>query len=262
MAANFWTSSHAAWLTSKQRIKLSQDEDKRRGLTPEQITQLKVFFTQSIHELASCNKLRQRVAATAVVYFRRFYLRHSFCQHDPWLVAPGCLYLASKAEESLLAARHIVASMKKRTAQPQPLTQPSQQQRPPWKYEIKHLLEVEMIILEALDFHLLVFSPYPSLIRFLQNSVQLAEIAQPAWAALNDIYRTDLPLVYPPHVLALGCLVVASMVCGIDLGAWLQGLSVDLDQVYDICLDMLDMYEHYSLLTVEECHSLLDTVRS
>jgi hypothetical protein len=37
-----------------------------------------------------------RVAATAVVYFRRLYAGSSFSVHDPHLVAPGCLYLASK----------------------------------------------------------------------------------------------------------------------------------------------------------------------
>lgn len=37
-----------------------------------------------------------RVAATAVVYFRRLYAGSSFSAHDPHLVAPGCLYLASK----------------------------------------------------------------------------------------------------------------------------------------------------------------------
>jgi hypothetical protein len=39
---------------------------------------------------------------------RRFYAASSFCRHDPRLVAPGCLYLASKAEESVIAARALV----------------------------------------------------------------------------------------------------------------------------------------------------------
>jgi len=42
------------------------------------------------------------VAATAVVYFRRLYAGSSFCAHDPHLVAPGCLYLASKVGFSIL----------------------------------------------------------------------------------------------------------------------------------------------------------------
>lgn len=40
--------------------------------------------------------LRQRVVATAAVYFWKFYLRRSFCRADPRLIAPACLFLASK----------------------------------------------------------------------------------------------------------------------------------------------------------------------
>lgn len=38
--------------------------------------------------------------ATACVYFRRFYARRSFKDIDPFLLAPTCLTLASKVEES------------------------------------------------------------------------------------------------------------------------------------------------------------------
>ena len=51
---------------------------------------------------------RHRVAATASVYFRRFYLKNCFCHVDPRLVFVGCIYLASKVEESQLQAKHLV----------------------------------------------------------------------------------------------------------------------------------------------------------
>lgn len=44
--------------------------------------------------------LRQQVLATAIVFFRRFYLRNSYCDTDPTLVAATCCYLAAKAEET------------------------------------------------------------------------------------------------------------------------------------------------------------------
>jgi cyclin C len=71
------------------------------------------------------------VAATAVVYFRRLYAGSSFSAHDPHLVAPGCLYLASKVEESVVAAKLLLASMKRL--------------RPAWQYELKDLLDMEMV---------------------------------------------------------------------------------------------------------------------
>lgn len=44
--------------------------------------------------------LRQQVIATAITFFRRFYLRNSYCDTDPPLVAAACCYVASKAEET------------------------------------------------------------------------------------------------------------------------------------------------------------------
>ena len=37
--------------------------------------------------------------ATACVYFHRFYMFHSFKQHDRYVVAAACLFLAFKVEE-------------------------------------------------------------------------------------------------------------------------------------------------------------------
>lgn len=54
-----------------------------------------------------------RVAATACVFFRRFYLRNDFCAVDPRAVAPAALYLAGKVEETLMQARYLFHIMQK-----------------------------------------------------------------------------------------------------------------------------------------------------
>lgn len=85
--------------------------------------------------------------------------------------------------------------------------------------------------MEALDSHLLVFSPYLSLTALLDSDPGLSDLGQNAWAALNDAYRTDAPLMVPPHVLVLGCLYLASVICSRDISAWLEGVAVDANQV-------------------------------
>ncbi len=55
---------------------------------------------------------QNRVAATAAVYFQRFYLRNEFSEWDPRQVAPACVYLASKTEESPLQAKILVQYVK------------------------------------------------------------------------------------------------------------------------------------------------------
>ena len=41
-------------------------------------------------------KVRQQVIATAIVYLKRFYARHSLKSVDPLLLSPTCVFLASK----------------------------------------------------------------------------------------------------------------------------------------------------------------------
>lgn len=248
MAANFWTSTQLKWLMPKERLLQCQQEDRAKGLSEHHLQQLKVYFTQYIFDMANSIKLRQRVAATAVVYFRRLYAGSSFSVHDPHLVAPGCLYLASKVEESVVAGKMLLASMRRL--------------RPAWQYELKDLLDMEMIILEALDTHLVMFSPYISLTKLLESDAQLADLSQNAWAALNDVYRTDAPLVYAPHVLALGCLYLASVICSRDITAWLEGVDADINQIYAVCSELINMYETYRVpISQEECRRLLAAVR-
>jgi hypothetical protein len=91
-------------------------------------------------------------------------------------------------------------------------------------------LHVQLLI-EQLDAHLIVFSPYLSLTQLLQSDPSLADLSQNAWAALNDSYRTDVALVYPPYLLAVASVYLASVICSRDLQAWMEGLAVDMNHV-------------------------------
>jgi cyclin-C len=52
---------------------------------------------------------RQRVIATATVFFRRFYLKNSICDSDPYLVLVACCYVAGKAEELPAHIKSVIA---------------------------------------------------------------------------------------------------------------------------------------------------------
>lgn len=58
-----------------------------------------ICFFLVIQILGEQLKLRQQVIATATVYFKRFYARNSLKCIDPLLLAPTCVFLASKVEE-------------------------------------------------------------------------------------------------------------------------------------------------------------------
>jgi len=58
-----------------------------------------VMSVSVIQALGEQLKVKQQVVATAIVYFKRFYVRNSLKCIDPLLMAPTCVFLASKVEE-------------------------------------------------------------------------------------------------------------------------------------------------------------------
>ncbi|PNF19545.1 hypothetical protein B7P43_G01195 [Cryptotermes secundus] len=99
MAGNFWESSHhQQWLLDRQDLIRERQQD-LIVLTEEEYQKIFIFFSNLIQILGEQLKLRQQVIATATVFFKRFYARNSLKCIDPLLLAPTCVFLASKVEE-------------------------------------------------------------------------------------------------------------------------------------------------------------------
>ncbi|XP_028965719.1 cyclin-C1-2-like isoform X2 [Malus domestica] len=200
-----------------------------------------------ISKLAQHVKVRQRVVATAVTYMRRVYTKKSMSEYDPRLVAPTCLYLASKAEESTVQAKLLVFYIKRIYTDDK------------YRYEIKDILEMEMKILEALNYYLVVYHPYRSLSQLLQdaglNNISMTELT---WGVVNDTYKMDLALVHPPHLIALACIYIASVLRDKDTTAWFEELRVDMNVVKNISMEILDFYENQRTIPDERFNSALN----
>lgn len=81
------------------------------------------------HDSNDAMCMADRVAATACIFFRRFYCRNDFCTIDPRCLAPAALYLAAKVEETLLTARYLFQLMQTLSSEG---TLPSMILRLPW----------------------------------------------------------------------------------------------------------------------------------
>ena len=46
--------------------------------------------------------------ATAQVFFKRFYIKNSICETNPYLVAAACVFVAAKVEETPLHIKSAV----------------------------------------------------------------------------------------------------------------------------------------------------------
>ncbi|KAF3646441.1 Cyclin-C1-1 [Capsicum annuum] len=238
MAANFWISSQFKELLEAEEVDVVHPLDKERGITLDDFKLIKWHMTNYVAKLAQSVKVRQRVVATAVTYMRRVYVRRSLTEYDPRLVAPTCLYLASKAEESTVQARLLVFYIKKLYSDET------------YKYEIKDILDMEMKVLEALNYNLVIYHPYRSLSQFLRDA-GMTDTTQLTWGLINDTYKMDLILIHPPHLITLACIYIASVLKGKETTAWFEELRVDMNVVKNIAMEILDYYENHRSITDE-----------
>lgn len=245
MAANFWTSTHYKQLLDPEDADVVHPTDRERGITVEDFKLIKMQMANYIWKLAQSVKVRQRVIATAVTYMRRVYTRKSMSEYDPRLVAPACLYLAAKAEESTVQAKALAFYIRKIYSDEK------------YRYEVKDILEMEMKILEALNYYLVVFHPYRSLTHLLQDA-GMEEMTQFTWGLVNDTYKMDLILVHPPHLIALACIYIASVYKDKDTTSWFEELRVDMNVVKNIAVEILDFYENRTSISEERVHAALN----
>ncbi|KXN72391.1 cyclin-like protein [Conidiobolus coronatus NRRL 28638] len=144
--------------------------------------------------LTKLPNLNISIQNTALIYFKRFYLKKSILDFNPKQMGVICIYLASKVENLPLPINHEYFALTKLTS----------------KNEIEKL---ELILAEALNFDLYVLKADRALFG-LYLDIQAVGIdlimlertiyaeAQQCW---NVVQFTDLPLKFPPSILALFC---------------------------------------------------------
>lgn len=195
MAGNFWHSSHCSqWILDKQD--LIRERTDLTILTDEEYQKLFIFFANLIQVLGEQLKLRQQVNATATVYFKRFYSRNSLKCIDPLLLAPTCIFLASKVEEfGVISNSRLISTCQ--TVIKNKFNHAYQQEFP---YKPNQILECEFFLLENLDCCLIVYQPYRPLLQLIQDmGPQEDQLLSLTWKLINDSLRTDVCLLYPPY---------------------------------------------------------------
>nr|XP_018266245.1 cyclin C [Kwoniella dejecticola CBS 10117]OBR88403.1 cyclin C [Kwoniella dejecticola CBS 10117] len=270
MSSSFWSSSHCLhWLTTRPALLVSRQVD-LQYCTPKQLYCLNIFFAQLIQKLGKRLLLRQIPIATACVFFKRFYLKNSICETNPYLVLAACLFVAAKVEETPVHIKSVVSEAKVVFNEYNIKLFPA---------ETNKLGEMEFYLLEDLDFHLVIFHPYRALLHMTgrepadsgkfplsrveedqaikkkeleirkkkdeeirksslntvgdiiedeDNELEAKRVRrlmgrgstdgigevdegvlQISWFILNDTYRTDVHLLYPPYIISLSAIYIA-----------------------------------------------------
>ncbi|PWN38687.1 cyclin-like protein [Ceraceosorus guamensis] len=237
MASDYWLSSQCNhWLFSRSQLITARAEDLRYADSPDDVAAIGIWTCNAIAALTKRLSQRQRVTATACIFFRRFYAKigNSYCSTDPAMVATACFYIAAKIEETPVHVRVVASEAAKLW---------SELGHPSFPSDVSSLGQMEFYLLEDLDFHLIVHHPYRVLLTFSNNVGKIAlskldddfggsigmdlnthtagkeglglglgmdvesEDARLGDAfVLNDTYRTDIGLLYPPHLIAIAAL--------------------------------------------------------
>ncbi|SNX87970.1 related to SSN8 - DNA-directed RNA polymerase II holoenzyme and SRB subcomplex subunit, cyclin C homolog [Melanopsichium pennsylvanicum] len=259
MSANYWASTQCNnWLLDRPQLQLARKQDLKYASSLE-CAALGVFFSNPKRL-----NLRQRVVASANIFFRRFFAKNSYSALDPFLVAATCVYVAAKVEESPIHIKSAVAEASRSFQEVGFRSMPT---------DNSSLAEMEFYLLEEMEFDMIIFHPYRSLIALYDlygngkddgiqgggggataaaaaaaasggvvtglgleseafgvikgltsveerdsgvghgKAVKLLEfdeqVLQMSWFVLNDTYKTDIPLMYAPYMVALASLWLA-----------------------------------------------------
>ncbi|BCS20040.1 cyclin-dependent protein serine/threonine kinase regulator SSN8 [Aspergillus puulaauensis] len=203
MAANYWASTQRRhWLFSRERLAEIRDgfKEKDKGAhsqfpLPDQRL-LNIYFNQQLIKLGKRMSTRQQALATAQVYIKRYYTKNEVRTTNPYLVLTTAFYLACKMEECPQHIRFVVGEA--RGLWPEFIVP-----------DVSKIGECEFSLISEMHSQLIVHHPYRTL-SDLQPELSLTsdEVAL-AWSVINDHYLTDLPLLYPPHVIAVMAIIVA-----------------------------------------------------
>ncbi|KAK1959958.1 cyclin domain-containing protein [Colletotrichum eremochloae] len=202
MAANYWESTQRRfWLFSKDELqavrqKLEDDNAELVQMFPlPQPRHLAIFFNQQVNRLGKRMVIRQQAMATAQVYIKRFYTKVEIRRTNPYLVVATALYLACKMEECPQHIRLIVSEA--RSLWPDFLS-----------LDTSKLGECEFFMISEMSSQLIVHAPYRTLNNYQQELHLTQEDVNLGWSIINDHYMTDLPLLYPPHIIALTAILL------------------------------------------------------
>lgn len=151
------------------------------------------------------------VTATALMYFKRFYLNNTPMDYSPRNIYMACVWLATKVEEFNVSISQFVGNLRE---------PPDQARR-----SEDLILALELPIISALKYHLTIHNPYRPMEGFLIDmrvrcdSVPDVDVLRTAADEfLQKAIKTDAALLFPPSIIAItACLVAASS----------NGLSID-----------------------------------
>ncbi|KAI8927977.1 cyclin-like protein [Entophlyctis helioformis] len=273
MSANLWDSTQACqWLLDRQTLAALRTRDLER-FSHDEFVLLTLHYANIIQRVCRRLQVRQHVVGTALLYWRRFFTKNALMDIDPYLVAGTAVYVACKIEECPHHIKNVVNEMRNCLG------------AEAFPYEAASIADFEYYLLEELEFSLVVFHPYRSIQQFLARLGLVKPCLQTAWYIANDAYRTDLLLLYPPYMIALAAVYMATCITDFsgngsasqgqgavssaaaqplgssqfaEVRAFFSSLNVDMRDILAITQDIFSLYRVWETYTDNGIAGILD----
>ncbi|KAJ7041179.1 cyclin-like protein [Mycena alexandri] len=231
-----WGKCSKRWIVDRATLRQARADDLLYVDDPEHLDFLAIYFAELVGKLGKKLRIAQRAIATATVFFRRFYLKNSYCETDPFIVIAACCYVAAKAEECPVHIKLVVQDARQIFCH-----EPYNAKNFP--SDNSKLAEMEFYLVDDLECDLTVFHPYRTLLALCKSAEssedsseaqeeEAGEVGvgiaaddgprywgtgegqlelppnglQTAWFIVNDTYRSELCLLYPPHLIAVAAI--------------------------------------------------------
>ncbi|CAM9477362.1 unnamed protein product, partial [Ectocarpus sp. 12 AP-2014] len=192
--------------------------------------------------------------ATALVFFHKFFMLHSFQKHERFFVGSACLFLAAKVEESSKRVEQVMSkSWKVWNGGRDP---PSENEKS-FKRLREKILIAERCVLHTLGFQLTVEHPYSVVMSLLKKLFTMGkgadggkgadkalnrQLSQAATSFVNDSLLTTLCLQYRPKQVAAAVVYLSYLYMGLPRVDTTL-LEADVTVVADICDIILSLYD-------------------
>lgn len=195
-------------------------------------------------------KVTQLCINTAIVYMHRFYVIHSFT-HFPWnSISTACLFLASKVENQMRQAKHVV------NVQYECLHRKTASDLKPEQFSklMEDLFLHENLLLVTFGFQLSIEHPHSHVIKCCELIGATKDLTKTAYfMATNYLHLTNMCLEYKPTLVACFCIYFALKWSNwtIPLSRegkpwyWYVDKSITLQQLERLTNEFLVIYQKY-----------------
>jgi len=207
-----WMFKNQEELNNIRRQTIANSPKGNSKLTLEDEVQIRMFYQRYIQTFCKSLNFPDKIQASSIIFFQRFYLSKNILQVNPRDIMLTCIYLACKVEESYMSAEDLLvkAAVADENA--------------------SIILQNELVVLQGLSFHLNVYHPYRPLYglvadmqeklqaQFPQAKQQIQSELHTLWeksrTQIHNCMLTDILFLYPPSQIALACMQISSRVSG------------------------------------------------